>query len=231
MTSISRPSRRRFRTVPRHAISACCETPPSVLFHGTAAQFDTFADDRLGMASGHPSAELGHYLSACPRIASSFVLKPEIADRAHEVLAGSKVLLDPAWPMSQRGHCPDGLPYETGAQVMIVPHTINAPARISARGFARLIDADYEFAAWSSLREALLDAGYDSLLVEGDPEALKARQIAAEHAPDTWIAFRGSSLQPTAALDWRQVREAARDSLAGPAARRLLDYESQQVQP
>ncbi len=220
MTEQPRSSRRRFRALPEAVFTTCAETPPQVLFHGTTKLFDHFSDMRLGKMSGHASAALGHFLSACPRIASSYALKPSILDRAHEVLAGSKVLLDPAWPMSQRSFCSDGMPYEPGGQIMLVSHSIQRAVSIEAIAFAELLDDDYAPEAWGALRHSLLDDGYQALLIEGDPDAMAARRLVSDLAPDTWVALTASIIEPIAACDWPHLRDCAADSFKGPTTRK-----------
>lgn len=206
-----------------HIVTACSETPPAVLFHGTTADFDSFDDGKLSIASGHVAARLGHFFSTCPRIASTFALDEHVLDRGYDVVAGSKVLLNPAWIINQSAKGSGG-PYRTGATVRLATVSVARPSRISAADFAIIVD-DEAF-DWNAFRAGMIEEGYDALLIEGDPEANDRVELSVEYAADTWVIFSGRQVFDPDADTFRlassiaqQARQVALDRLIAAVPR------------
>jgi hypothetical protein len=131
------------------------------LYHGTTAAFESFRD--TGASNGSPTGTLGTFLSADPRIASHFTLEPDVVDRGHDLLRGSRTLIADPWTVA--GHHP----FLPGARVLECVVAVNSLHVMSAVTWTEIVDDAPEPGGdvrLADFRAALIEAGHDGILIE-----------------------------------------------------------------
>lgn len=186
-------------------LSPAADAPPAVLYHGTTSDFDAFDDALLASDSEHSASRLGHYLTASPAIAETFALEACLVDRAYDTIAGSKVLLDVSWALRHADASMEGRAHRMGGRVACFSVTPRRAGSVPAQVFADLVD---EFALddgeWLEVRRRVIALGYDSILVEGDPEAVDNGTLCVEYAADMWVVLDPSIASPAAVSGVRE---------------------------
>lgn len=148
---------------------------PVVVYHGTASDFSQFDASLLGGNTSHPTAALGFFFSADPKMAASFV--GEENDDGTEYMGAPNANVIPAYVSLQN-------PLEMGAQE-----------------FLGLIKEGNE-AGGNALIErmkAIREGGqYDGVIIKGDPVYFMEWH---ELSKDTYVAFKPEQIKSATGND------------------------------
>jgi len=154
-------------------------------YHGSTARFTAFNPAAPAVA-GSATARLGIFLSADPRIAAHFTLRPWVISDGYAHPAGSRSLLDDPWQFD-----PD--PFLPRAAVATVALAWRHPFPMQASDWARWIERVARqanpAASVAAFRHWCERSGHDGVLVQAHDGQGAVRPSLETDAP-TYIAFR-----------------------------------------
>jgi len=163
-------------------------------YHGTTEDFEQFELGRTGQGAGqgHVAGRIGIFLSACPKVATTFTLESHVWEQAcEEGRSGmDRLLRDP--------YRYDEEPWLEGAHVVTCEVDVAKPMVVPVQDWVDLVDRvnggefDGEPCPFRGLREAALRRGCDHILIPaaGEGELSKSGdEFVVEYSADVIVVL------------------------------------------